>query len=228
MLGMLIGAAVASKMVDAVSETITEIGRNYKHGIQDMVFVNSSASDFYQRNYLDVIRNLLGMGFTNVNASEIRQHRNNFFTRNIYGQVESVTINGDSSFKKGDRFAKGAHVMVSFHVYKDSPKVVIPELQKRPEPSERYYGNYQQPINVNVNINNGGPYGGVYVDQRSGGVYPDQRSQFPNSDFDYAAYGYKNVPSWADEPMPSYHCQYCGSLIMNRDGFCPRCGAPIK
>lgn len=190
MLGVLVGAAVATKMVGVISKA----AKNYMQGV---IFVSCTASSFRGADYLDVIHNLQGMGFTNININEIR-HNRNFLTRNIYGKVESVSINGNSEFQKGDMFAQGAHVVVSFHVYKDSPRVEIPELYRRTEHLDRQLG-YQQPVNVNVNIQNELPH------------YDNNPS----------------VSNHSGEATTWYRCAYCGATIPNSKGFCPRCGAAL-
>ena len=214
MLGLLIGAAVASELIDTIGEVSTHIIDATTHATKGMIFVNCSASNFYQKQYMEVIHAMLGMGFTNVNAIELRRHKRGFFTNNIYGQVESVSINGNDSFKKGDRFAREAHVVVSFHVFKDSPHVVIPELENnnRSHSGYEYYvhPNYQQPmqpINVNVNINND-PRGYGYQWQGNGN--PNYGQQRP--------YSYE---------MPQKRCAYCGCLVYKSAAFCTHCGAPF-
>ena len=215
MLGLLIGAAVASQLIDTIGEASNHIIDASTHildassrATKDMIFVNCSASNFYQKQYMEVIHAMLGMGFTNVNAVELRQHRENFFTRNIYGQVESVSINGNDSFKKGERYAREAHVVVSFHVFKDSPHVVIPELEYNYRSQPVYeQPRYQQPINVNVNIDNG-PREYGYQRQYNGNPYYEQQRQ---NTYD----------------PPQKRCAYCGVLASKHAAFCPHCGAPF-
>jgi len=211
MLGLLIGAAVASELIDTISEVSTHIIDATAHSIKDSIFVNCSASTFYQKQYMEVIHALLGMGFTNINAVEIRKHRQGFFTKNIYGQVESVSINGNDSFKKGDRFVKEAHVVVSFHVFIDSPHVVIPELEYNTRSHPVYeQPRYQQPINVNVNIDNG--FRG-YGNQQSQGQYNGNPYYGQQRQYTY--------------DMPQKRCAYCGTLAPGHAAFCPNCGAPF-
>ena len=209
MLGLLIGAAVASQLIDTIGEASNHIIKASTNGMKDMVFVNCNASNFYQKQYMEVIHAMLGMGFTNVNAVELRQHRENFFTRNLYGQVESVSINGNDSFKKGESFAREAHVVVSFHVFKDSPHVVIPELEHNNRSHSGYaQPGYQQPINVNVNIDNG---------SRNYG-YQNQYNANPNYEQQQRQYTYE---------IPQKRCAYCGTLVPKHASFCSQCGAPF-
>lgn len=211
MLGMIIGAAFAAGLVEEITDGIKKASiRN----TQDMVFVNHKAEYFYQKQYTDVIHDLLGMGFTNVNAVELRKHKKSIFTKKLYGQVESVSINGDDSFSKGERFAKGAHVVVSFHVYKDSPHVTIPELEYRNNPrfaydQNRQYANpqFQQPININLNIDNRAEGYKYQDDPRLG--YNNQRQAQLGYDYDESA---------------KKRCSYCGILVPKYMSICPHCG----
>lgn len=211
MLGLLIGAAVASQLIDTIGEASNHIIEASTHAMKDMVFVNCSASNFSQKQYMEVIHALLGMGFTNVNAVELRRHRRNFFTNNIYGQVESVSINGNENFKKGERFAREAHVVVSFHVFKDSPHVVIPELEyhyrSHPVYEQPRYQQPMQPINVNVNIDNGPR------------EYGNRRQYYGDSNYE------QQRPYTYD--IPQKRCAYCGALVFKNAAFCTHCGAPF-
>ena len=218
MLGLLIGAAVASDLIDTIGGAIETIGEASTHIIEasnnarkDMIVANYGASHFYQKQYMEVIHTLLGMGFTNVHAVEIRKHRKGFFTQNIYGQVESVSINGNDSFQKGTRFAREAYVLVSFHVFKDSPHVVIPELEHRTRSHAGFeQPGYQPPINVNVNINNGPQPDRYQYGQRQYNGNPNHGQQRPFS-----------------SGMPAKRCAYCGVLAPQHAVFCPHCGAPF-
>ena len=223
MLGLLIGAAVASQLIDTIGEASNHLIDASTHAMKDKIFVNCSANDFYQKQYMEVIHAMLGMGFKNVNAVELRQHRQGLFTKNIYGQVESVSINGINNFKRGDRFAKEAHVVVSFHVFKDSPHVVIPELERNHRSQPVYeQPRYQQPmppINVNVNIDNG-PRDYGYQRQYNGNPNYGQQRQY-NGNPNYGQqrpYGYE---------MPQKRCAYCGVLVPKHASFCSHCGAPF-
>ena len=193
MLGLLVGAAVATKMAGVISEAA-------KSHMQGMIFMNSDSESFSGRNYLDTIHILQGLGFTNINVSEIRKHKYGLFTKNLYGKVESVAINGKTEFQKGSMFPQGAYVLVSFHVYKDSPRVEIPELNRRAGVPVQQYGGYAQPVNVQVNIRNEQPNAGLPV---RNGYYGEQ----PTSN--------------------GYPCDYCGAIIPNKRGFCPRCGGQL-
>ena len=224
MLGIIVGAAVATKMIGAVSEVVSDVVsdavKNQNKNLEDMVFVNVSAADFQQKNFLDVIRNLLGMGFTNVNVYEIRQHNEGFFTRNIYGKVESVSINGNSSFVKGARFARGAHVLVSFHVFKNSPKVYIPDLQNRAASAVQQPRYNQQPgYNQQRGYNQQPGYNQQRGYNQQPGYYNQpgnpQRSSNNSNPYVQWSVGFK------------CRCEYCNSIFLNKDWRCPYCGAPV-
>lgn len=201
MIGLLIGAAVASSIIGEIGDTAQKIYDNRMNDMYDAVLLKRDAVSFHEQNYMDVIRVLLEAGFTDINTVEIRKYKSGFFTKGKYGKVESVSINGNNAFTKKTRFSRNAHVVVSFHVFKDSPPVVIPELQRRMQSVPQVGYPYQQPFNINVNIDNSPSQSGYQ--QPMGRNYP-----FFNPD---------------DEK----YCGYCNSLIPNNAGFCPRCGAPV-
>lgn len=206
MLGMLIGAAVASKVLDTVQTAINESEKRSKTIIYDsqgMLAVNKPSEDFSGIDYMEAIHTLIGIGFTNIKTHEIREYRNNFFNKNMYGRVVSVSINGDSDFKKKDIFPKTAYVLVSFHVFKDSPSVIIPELERLQNPygGMAPNGYRPQPQGYNPNLGNV-PYG-----------YP------PNQ---YAQPGY---PTYVPERRAAF-CENCGYKFKDGDSFCQFCGAP--
>lgn len=220
MLGVLIGAAVASSLIKDTTNIIKDtINEASSRAMKDMIFVNCSASDFYQKQYMEVIYALLGMGFTNVNVVELREHREGFFTRKIYGQVESVSINGKDSFHKGERFAREAYVVVSFHVFKDSPHVVIPELENRNRTQPLYeQTRYQQPINVNVNID---------TKPQGYGYQYGQNQYNGNPQYDYNGTPYYEQQRQPVNNVPERRCAYCGLIVPRNAVFCRHCGAPL-
>lgn len=138
MLSLIIGAAVAAKMVDTVKDIYSEskpVNANY-------LTIGINETDLENKDYRQVIDILLGKGFTNIETYEIREYRNSFFNRDMYGKVKSVSINGNSSFRKKDVFNVDAYVLISFHVFKDSPPIIIHKLEQL---KSRYEFNYAQP-----------------------------------------------------------------------------------
>lgn len=133
-----------------------------------MIPVSRDCSEFCDEDHTNVVRYFLGMGFENIHLKELRDLKHRRFGRDLCGSVKTVSINGDDSFKKGDYFPPSAYVLISFHLYPDSPSVPIPELEEKK--AER-----------------------------------DRRA------------GIKSKKT----------CAYCDSYVVDENGFCPRCGAPL-
>ena len=135
MLGMLIAAVAATEIAESVSANIAGAIKDSNIRFprrsasnSDYISVGQSSEEFVGSNYRQTINALLGRGFTNISTQEIRQYKNNIFNRDAYGRVVSVTINGTKSFNRRTTFPKDAYVLVSFHVFRDSPPAIIPEL----------------------------------------------------------------------------------------------------
>lgn len=137
MLGMLIGAAVAAKAVSKAVDSISKSTPNSKsHEYVSDIKVGISSADLNSMDYSEAINTLIGFGFKNITAKEVREYRNNFLNRDMYGRISYISINGEKDFQKDSYFPTGAYVVVAFHVFKDSPPVIIPELEKLKQPQE--------------------------------------------------------------------------------------------
>ena len=81
--------------------------------IQDEIKVPENASSYKYDNYQDVQNSLSQAGFTNI-GTEIQYDI--VFGWTEEGEVESVSIDGNSEFKKGDVFKKDAQVIITYHM----------------------------------------------------------------------------------------------------------------
>lgn len=108
------------------------------------------SSEVSSSNYRDMVSQFKGAGFTNVSTREIDDLITGWITKE--GEVEEVSIGGDTSFSTSDTFAVDAPVVVSYHTFpkKDketaesaptpgqpssSPAPQSPEPSQAPEPS---------------------------------------------------------------------------------------------
>lgn len=66
-----------------------------------------------EKNYNSIVALYRAAGFTNVTAVPLCDL--NIFTSKKNGQVDEVTINGESDFEEGDIFSKTANVTVTYH-----------------------------------------------------------------------------------------------------------------
>lgn len=77
------------------------------------VKVLSSASDYKYKNYSDVVTSLEDAGFTNIKTEPVYDIYFGFLVSE--GELKAVTIDGKSSFRKGDIFQNDAEVIITYH-----------------------------------------------------------------------------------------------------------------
>lgn len=76
----------------------------------------ASASDFKYDNYKDVETALKDAGFTNIKTAVLYDIVLGWTSE---GEVDSVSINGDTEFVKGDVFKKDAEIVITYHMWED-------------------------------------------------------------------------------------------------------------
>ena len=81
----------------------------------DKIHAPLNASDVNNSNYQDVVSQFKKSGFTNVSTKEIDDLIIGLLTED--GEVEEVSIGGDTSFSTSDAFAADVPVVVSFHTF---------------------------------------------------------------------------------------------------------------
>jgi hypothetical protein len=81
----------------------------------DKIHAPLNASDVSNSKYQDVVSQFKKSGFTNVTTKEIDDLIIGFLTED--GEVEEVSIGGDTSFSTSDAFAADVPVVVSFHTF---------------------------------------------------------------------------------------------------------------
>lgn len=75
-----------------------------------------SSSELEQMNYIDAVSTLESAGFENVEVEKIEDLIIGFLTKD--GEVEEVSINGDTEFSSGSRYLKDSQVVVRYHTFK--------------------------------------------------------------------------------------------------------------
>ena len=75
-----------------------------------------SSSELEQMNYIDTVSTLESAGFENVEVEKIEDLIIGFLTKD--GEVEEVSINGDTEFSSGSRYLKDSQVVVRYHTFK--------------------------------------------------------------------------------------------------------------
>jgi DNA-directed RNA polymerase subunit RPC12/RpoP len=77
------------------------------------VLISSAMADYFEKNYSSLELLYKGAGFENVTSVPLKDL--SVFTRRRSGQVEEVTINGNSNFGEGDVYPKSASVVITYH-----------------------------------------------------------------------------------------------------------------
>lgn len=75
-----------------------------------------SSKDLKGDNYKDVKKRLETVGFYTVKTEKLEDIVTGFITEE--GEVEKVSINGVTDFKKGDEFTAEADVVITYHTKK--------------------------------------------------------------------------------------------------------------
>lgn len=77
------------------------------------VKATSSASDYKYKDYRDVVKSLEDAGFTNIKTEPVYDIYFGFLVSE--SELKAVTVDGKSSFSKGDIFQRDAEVIITYH-----------------------------------------------------------------------------------------------------------------
>lgn len=77
------------------------------------VKATSSASDYKYKDYRDVVKSLEDAGFTNIKTEPVYDIYFGFLVSE--NELKAVTVDGKSSFSKGDIFQRDAEVIITYH-----------------------------------------------------------------------------------------------------------------
>lgn len=108
---ILAGAAIAEFTF------VGDMGKKKKRHIisSSEVQISEKMTDYNKKNHAALLALYRAAGFTNI--TEVPLGDLNIFTAQKNGQVESITINGDSDFDEGDVFPKSAIVTITYHSF---------------------------------------------------------------------------------------------------------------
>ena len=114
----------------------------------DKIHAPLNASDVSNSKYQDVVSQFKKSGFTNVTTKEIDDLIIGFLTED--GEVEEVSIGGNTSFSTSDAFAADVPVVVSFHTFpKKDSEAADPSASAADGPS-----NSPTPNTQNITVDN--------------------------------------------------------------------------
>ena len=86
----------------------------------DRIVIPMDAKKYKGENYKHVVQQLEDAGFENVDAEPVYDLVTGWLTKD--GEVEKVSIAGDTEFKEGEYFSEEDHVVVVYHTYKKNKK----------------------------------------------------------------------------------------------------------
>ena len=82
------------------------------------ITVPAASSSLYGENYKNVVTQFETAGFTNIELEEIKDIIFGLLVSD--GDVEDVSINGETTFSKSDKFPPDAKVVITYHTYIES------------------------------------------------------------------------------------------------------------
>lgn len=91
-------------------DRLTELSENE-------VKMDKPASDYCYKNYKETEYSLKTLGFTNIEFNVLYDI---VFGLTTEGSVDSVSIDGNNDFKRGDVFSQDAHIIITYHMKEDS------------------------------------------------------------------------------------------------------------
>lgn len=84
------------------------------------IYVPLDAKKYKGENYEVVVQQLEDAGFQNVEAKAVKDLVTGWVTKD--GEVECVSIAGDTEFEEGEIFSKDSEVVVTYHTFKKEKK----------------------------------------------------------------------------------------------------------
>lgn len=131
--------------------------------------VPGSAWDFKYDNYKDVETELKNAGFTNIKTAILYDIVWGWTSE---GEVDSVSINGNDDFAKGDVFKKDAEIVITYHMWEEDDPNRPTEKETeatKPETSKPDNSSVSYSTNTKATAKNGNT--GVYAYKSIGGSY---------------------------------------------------------
>lgn len=80
--------------------------------------LTKSSSDFDGKLYTEVTEDLQDMGFSNIEYEIIYDLTTGWLVSD--GEIETVSINGDTDFDKGDEYDKDSKIIITYHTFKSN------------------------------------------------------------------------------------------------------------
>lgn len=121
--------------------------------LEDNIKLTKSSSDFEGCLYDDVTDELKSMGFINIKYEIIYDLVTGWLVSD--GEIEEVSIAGDTSFRKGDKYNKNCEIIISYHTFESNkPKdPVTPSEDFSKDTYDDSYTGKKYRVNVIVEFN---------------------------------------------------------------------------
>lgn len=113
-----------------VETTYTDVNKELP---EDEAKIDCGNSDFYGKNYQDIVNKFRDLGFTDIKVAKMYDI---VFGVTKKGSVEYVTIGGSKDYKHGDIFKKDTEVIIAYHLPVDEdPASATPTPTSTPKPT---------------------------------------------------------------------------------------------
>ena len=99
----------------AVVVTVSLVGCGTANKPSDTIAVPASSSDLKGENYKDVMTRLKTAGFASIETASIDDLVLGWLAKD--GDVERVSVNGETKFDADSRFPKGAKIVITYHTF---------------------------------------------------------------------------------------------------------------
>ena len=136
----------------------TACGKEENREGQLQIPIGSSAAD--GKYYEDIVKQFQTAGFTDVTTREVPDLINGWINKE--GDVESVSVNGDTSFSKDDWVAQDASIVVAYHTFPDKGEKTSED--KTEEKSEEKTTEANHDGQIQVPVDSSGASGSNYED----------------------------------------------------------------
>ena len=90
---------------------------NTENKASNIIKLPISSEDINKKNYKTIVNQLEDAGFTNVKTEKIEDLVTGWLKKD--GQIESVSINGETKFSEGEELPKNAKITVVYHTFKE-------------------------------------------------------------------------------------------------------------
>ncbi|MBK5211397.1 MAG: hypothetical protein JJE36_03690 [Coriobacteriia bacterium] len=100
----------------------------------DTIAMPASSSDLKGDNYKDVVTKLKSAGFASIDTTSMDDLVTGWLTKD--GEVERVSVNGETEFDADSRFPKGAKIVITYHTFPTKELEKAAESSPAPEPGE--------------------------------------------------------------------------------------------